>query len=195
MADYSSEKLSAYNDIISAGTTINFRRKSTSTYNSTYDIDVSNTALLNGAINSSVTSIVIKTLTGTLVPPGTFWIGNENFYYTTYTLATSTLSGVTRGYGPTDADSHLDEANVYFEVSCVDYSGYALLCEIKDDQIDSTPIEKNDLMFLVPSYGLTITPNQDDLIILNSVIYNIFSIKKISPSNDPILYKIYTRPA
>jgi hypothetical protein len=194
MADYTSDKISAYNDIVAAGTPITFRRKTTGTYNPSIDVMVAASAQLNGAINNIVNTFLLKTVTGTFpATGGTIWIDREKMYYGAY--AALTMSSVTRGYGGTEERSHLDSANVYLEADATytDYSSYAVITECKEDQIDGTVIRIGDRVLLVPAYNLSIVPNQADTVLIDSVEYIITLIKKIAPSNDPIIYKIFTR--
>jgi len=69
------------------------------------------TATLNGAINSSASSIVLSD-SGSFPASGTIEIGTERIAYTTNTTGTDTLSGLTRGSDNTTAASHSDGATV-----------------------------------------------------------------------------------
>jgi hypothetical protein len=194
MADYTSDKISAYNDIVSAGTPITFRRKNSGTYNPSLDITVAATAQLNGAIDDVATSLTISGVVGTFpTTGGTIWIDREKIYYSV--LTGFVLSPVTRGYGGTENRAHLDLADVYLEADSAytDYNGYAVLTEVAEDQVEGTNIRIGDRIFIVPAYNLSIVPTQADTVLINSIEYMITIVKKIAPSDDVIIYKIYTR--
>ena len=192
MADYSNEKISAYNDISDAGTTITFQKKVSGTYNARFDVETSAYAELDGAIDDLVVALVLKNVTGTFGSSGEIWIDQEKLYYTT--LAGLNMSGITRGYNGTSASAHLDSVNILQESSYTNYTGVpAVVLEINEGQILSTVIEDTDKMFLVPAYSLRFVPEQHDLVTLGSITYNVFTVKTVAPSNDPILYKVFTR--
>jgi hypothetical protein len=65
---------------------------------------------LDGAINDTVTSIVVDDITDLATGGGVVTIQNEDISYTGITNATKTLTGVTRGVNGTAAASHADEA-------------------------------------------------------------------------------------
>jgi len=69
------------------------------------------TATLDGAINSSASSIVLSD-SGSFPASGTILIDSERIAYTTNTTGTDTLSGLTRGSDNTTAASHSDGATV-----------------------------------------------------------------------------------
>lgn len=73
--------------------------------------DNANKALLNGAINSSVTTITYDTVTGTIPSSGLVYIDTEQIKYTSKNA--TQLLGVTRGVNGTTAASHADNAVMY----------------------------------------------------------------------------------
>ena len=73
--------------------------------------DNSNKALLNGAIDASVTTITYDTVTGSLPASGWIYIGTEQIYYASRN-GTQFL-GCVRGVNGTTAAIHADNATVY----------------------------------------------------------------------------------
>lgn len=72
--------------------------------------DNGNKAQLNGAINASVTTVAIDTVTGAIPTVGMGYIDTEQLKWTGY--SGGNLTGVTRGIGGTTAASHLDNAEI-----------------------------------------------------------------------------------
>jgi hypothetical protein len=196
MADYTSDKISAYNDIRAAGVLISVRRKTVGTYNPSLDIMVAASAQLNGAIDNAITTLTLQTEVGTFpVTNGVIWIDREKMSYTTKVLLV--LSGIVRGIDGTTARAHIDLSNIYAQADATytDYNQYAVITDVKNAQLDEDTIRHDDRKILMPAYNLNIEPTQADTIIIGSEEFVISIIKRVAPNNDPILYKIYTRKA
>ena len=83
----------------------------------------------------------------------------------------------------------------------VDYTTYGIKADYNIHDIDGTVIQQNDTQLIFAAYGLNSLGifgelpvlNSDNVILIDSIIQEVISLKKIDPGNVAIMYEAQIR--
>lgn len=89
-----------------------------------------------------------------------------------------------------------DNATQSAPTTTTNYTAKAVLLDYK--RLDSGNgtvgnIEVNDKKLLVSPVGLTVTPNANDTVTVNSEVWNIVNVKALKPASITVLYELQIR--
>lgn len=76
------------------------------------------------------------------------------------------------------------------------YTAKAVLLDYKRNESGNSivgNIEVNDKKLLVSPVGLTVTPNANDTVTVNSEVWNIVNVKALKPASITVLYELQIR--
>lgn len=86
-------------------------------------------------------------------------------------------------------------------VADVDYTTYGIKADYNIRDIDGTVIQQNDVLLIFSSYGTDVTGsfvtlpilNSDNVILIDSDVQEVVSLKKIDPGNVVLMYEVQLR--
>ena len=75
----------------------------------------------------------------------------------------------------------------------LEYPCKAVVSNYHESVLDGTTIRQGDKKIIIAAQGLTIEPAVTDVIVCNSVAYNIVAVTVVSPAGTPIIYVVQAR--
>ena len=79
------------------------------------------------------------------------------------------------------------------ETTTLEYPCKAVVSNYNESVLDGTTIKQGDKKIIVAARGLAIEPAVTDVIVCNSVAYNIVAVSVVSPAGTPVLYIVQAR--
>ncbi len=79
------------------------------------------------------------------------------------------------------------------ESSIVEYPCKAVVSNYSESVLNGSAIKQGDKKIIVAASGLAIEPAVTDVIVCNSVAYNIVAVSVVSPAGTPIIYVLQAR--
>lgn len=77
--------------------------------------------------------------------------------------------------------------------TATDYSITAVGEDVRTDQLDGTTVQAGDRRYTFAASGLAVTPEPDDEIVDDSIVWKIVAVEELKPGATSIIYRVVAR--